>query len=201
MEASLEERLVGVDVADAGDKGLIEEQRLDPSPAAGEDRAESLGPDLERLGAEAGQLAAGALRLALEAEQEAELADVAETDLVAPVLEADHQPDVLVARRAFGREQELAGHLQVEDERPRALALDEEHLAPAPDAQNAAAAQGLERLPAARPEERPVEQIDPGDGPALDAGLERAGDGLDFGQLGHAAILPNPGLDLAYRFH
>jgi hypothetical protein len=192
VDARVEERLVGVDVAHTGDAGLVEEQALDPAATGPEDVPELGRSDLEGLGAEAGQLAAGALRLALETEQEAELADVAEADLVPPVLEADDQPDVLVARRPLGREQELPGHLQMENERPGALALDEEHLAPAPDAEDAAAAQGLERFPAARPEERTVQELDPGDRPAVEARLERPRDGLDLRQFGHAAILANP---------
>ncbi len=153
------------------------------------DGPEILESDLERLGTQAGQLAAGPLRLALEAEQEAELPDVAEPDFVPSVLEADDQPDVLVPRRALPGEQELTGHLEMEDERPGALALDEEHLAATPDAEDAAAAQGLERPPPAGPEERTIEELDRGDGPALDARLERTGDRFDFGQLGHARIL------------
>ena len=189
VDPGLEERLVGVDIADAGDPRLVEEEALDAAPAPLQDGPELGQVNFKRLGAQAGQLAARGRRIALDAEQEAELADVAEAELVAAVAEADDEPRVFVSRRPLPREQELAGHLEVEDERPPALDLDEEHLAAPADSDDAAAAQRLEPLPPASPEQGREEEVDPRDGPALEARRERTGDRLDFGEFRHGAIL------------
>jgi hypothetical protein len=53
---------------------------------------------------------------------------------------------VLVARLGGRREQELAGHLEVENEGPAAFELDEQHLAAAPNAENAVPLQGGQPL-------------------------------------------------------
>jgi hypothetical protein len=107
---------------------------------------------------------------------------------------------VFVPRRSLAREKELAGHLQVENEREAALESNEEQLAAPPDAANAAAAQGTEPLPPAGPEQGAIKELDGGDHSANDAGRERTGDGLDLGQLGHAAILAiKPGKKLKRR--
>ena len=121
---------------------------------------EILEPDHERLGAEAGELRARGLRVAVEAEQEPEFSDVAEYELVRAILETHDQPCVLVALPPRVRERELAGHLQMEDKRPAALELDEEHLAPPTDAEDAPAQQRLEPL-RARPEQGAEEKLDP----------------------------------------
>ena len=114
VEARRPKRLVGVDVADARDEGLVEEQRLEPSLAPAEAAPEVAERErgIEGLRAEPGEHAGAAglrdelpaARIATVQTDLAELADVAEPDL-APVGELEDQPHVGVDRQP-GRDDE-----------------------------------------------------------------------------------------------
>ena len=124
------ERLVRVDVADAGQRALREELGLHvrlaaaqgpPQPAV----VERLVPRLGALGRErrqAGVLAGGHHADAPEA------ADVAQLEHLA-VVERPPRPHVRVERA--GPEAELAGHPEVDDQLPPVVQADEQVLAPA----------------------------------------------------------------------
>jgi len=192
MDPGVEEHLIGVNIADPGDPGLIEEEALDAASSHFKDIREVGESDFERFGAQARELAAGAFGRAVEAEEETELPDVAEAELVPAVLELYGQAHMLVARLRLGGEQELAGHLEVEDERPAAFDLDEEHLAPASNAEDPAADQAAQAARPAAAEQRPINKIDPGDDTADQGRGERPGDRLDFREFGHGDILACP---------
>jgi len=96
---------------------------------------------------------------------------------------------MLVARPGRGGKEELAGHLEVEDERATAFELDEEHLPSTAGAENPAAHQRIKPLPSAPPKQGLVEEIDPGDEASPDPGSERPGDRFDFGEFGHGGML------------
>src|SRR5262249_15146693 len=49
MQPRLEARFIGIDITDAGDNALIEQDRLEISPSLGERRAPVLRIDIERL--------------------------------------------------------------------------------------------------------------------------------------------------------
>jgi hypothetical protein len=87
------------------------------------------------------------------------------------------------------REEELARHLQVEDERPAPLAGNEDHLPPAPHSQDVLPRQkgepGFGR-PAEKGRKKKANGTDLG---PLESGGKPADDGLDLGELGHGAIV------------
>ena len=91
-------------------------------------------------------------------------------------------------------QEELTRHLQMEDERPPPLAGDEDHLPPAPHAQDTLPLENGEPG-AGRPAEEGREQ-EPGAAElgSLEAGSEAADDRLDLGKLGHGAIVLDLGL-------
>src|SRR5919206_66327 len=109
MELRGPQRLVGVDVPDAGHERLVEQERLQPQPACGEALRERLRrePRIEGLGPEAlerprpAELAAqiACRRISPRDADAPELADVPEPEL-ASVLEGEHEPDVGILRRA-----------------------------------------------------------------------------------------------------
>ena len=189
MDPGLEEHLVGVDVADAGDPRLVEEQALDAALPRREDEPRS--PRVRpRAARDPGRPARRRrLRLAFEAEQEAELPDVAEPELVPAVLEADDQPGVLVARRALRPANRnwpviLRWKTSV---RPPSHAM--RSILPrrrTPRMRRPRKASSALRPPVRS--ERTIEELDPRDDAAADARRERPGDRFDFGQLGHGDI-------------
>ena len=99
MDPRPEEDLVGVDVADAGDDPLVEEEALDaPLPAAkapGERGPESIS---RGSGPSAVELRGGTRRTRPETAQEAEFPDVAEPELQSAAGERDDEPGMLVRR-------------------------------------------------------------------------------------------------------
>lgn len=129
------------------------------------------------------------LRDAGNAEKEAELADVSEAELGPSVAEPDDEPGVLVRRLPAVREEELAGHLEMEDQGPSALDLDEGQLPATPRPEDPASREAGEAARWPPAQERLEQEIGPVDHPAAEAGPQAPDDRLDFGQLGHAAIL------------
>ncbi len=193
MDARAEQRLVGVDVADARDLALVEQQRLDRRRAPARERAQVLGrePLVERLEPEA----RGEERLQrLRAEQQLARAEAARVD--------DHQAARLrAARRAAPTPMRTRGvrrlgrpgctaaapvirrcwarwtspsklHSRYLPRLPRSL--------DAPALQRAASSRGRQR---ARP--AGVEDLDLLEPPALHQRRELAADRLDLGKLGH----------------
>src|SRR5215813_8394973 len=109
MNPCAKQRLVGVDVADAPKKALVEQQRFDLRLAALHGRGELLEADFERLGAEFQQ----SLRKVLAVEKPAELAAV--------VVHHDAAVESEDGVRVFARgptQQQAARHTKVDDEIP-----------------------------------------------------------------------------------
>ena len=132
MEAGGPERLVGVDVADAGDERLVEEERLEAAlPAADPAPKRRHGERVrERLGA---RLREGIVVRGDVQPHPTELADVAEPDLPA-VLELEHESDVRIVRNALAHDEQLAGHLEVDRQEGVAVERDDDLLAAPRDA-------------------------------------------------------------------
>ena len=158
VQAGPVERLVGVDVADAGDPGLVEQERLQRRRAPGGHRSQRLRRELgrERLDADL----AGEARLEVDVvDQEglAEAARVGEPDL-ATVVEDEAGAQVAGRGRALGLVQppslrgvehvlaldqdQVAGHPQMHDQRLAAVQRQQQVLAAPP--------QPLDRAPADR---------------------------------------------------
>ena len=126
VELRAPQRLVGVDVADARDEPLVDEQRLEPRPAAADPRPERLErePVVERLRADPVE------RVVVRDVQPdpPELAHVAEPQLGA-VVERERQPLVGVDRQRRRDDEQLPGHLEVDGEERAAREVDDDLLA------------------------------------------------------------------------
>ena len=126
METRSPERFVGVDVADAGAVGLIEQERLEatlpppqppPEVADPEFVAEWLRADRREHGgaADLGDEVAGDRVASVQADLP-ELADVAKAQFTA-VGELQYEPNVRVLGRLGRDDEELTGHLEVDRQR------------------------------------------------------------------------------------
>ena len=189
MELRAPQRLVGVDVADARDEALVDEERLEPRPAAAD-------PGPERLEREAvvERLRADPVERVVVREVEPdppELAHVAEPQLGA-VVQRERQPLVGVDRQRRRHDEQLPGHLEVDGEERAAGEVDDDLLAAPADGLDPpaghAADERLRVLVAQRPGPRDARAGDLRAGPAAlgqQPAPEVARDGLDLGQLRH----------------
>ena len=195
VQACLPEGLVGVDVANAGEEGLIEQQRLEaalPPPEAG---AESPQREFVRQGLRAvlAEQVAGRRRRRYESAvglapvhpHAPELAHVAEAQLAA-IGQVEDDPHMAVEGSVGGRHEDLAGHLQLDRQGELAAQLEEHELRTPPDRFDAPARHPTRELPGwhagdgSRPVKAPV-----GDDRSHDEAAEVAGDGLDLRELRH----------------
>ncbi len=199
VEPGAPERLVRVDVADPGDEGLVEQERLESPAAAAKPPPE--GPQreggVERLGSVPGEQRAAVLRVQDRAASRvprpepypAELADVAEAELAA-VVQREAQVDVPVGRGAGRHHEELAGHLEVDRQRGTARQVHDDQLRAPADRVDAAPGHGAGergdrgvRGDRARPVARGT-----GDRGAHDEPPQVARDRLHLGKLGHRRV-------------
>src|SRR5579859_3673710 len=142
MNASAEERFVGVDIAETGDAGLVKEQRFDLAGAPGEQRRERCGGELiaERLQAEAaergGKFAEGiegdAAKLARVGKDEATPVIEQEDDAIIGI--GDIGPGTLI--RCGGKEEEIASHAPMNQQSLIATERDEQEFSAAIHAQD-----------------------------------------------------------------
>ena len=185
VDLRAEQRLVGVDVADAGDPLLVEQHRLDRGAGLRRKRVQVLAGELglERLDAE--PLAEEVVeRLAAERELAgAEPPRVDELQLVG----AEVERDARVRGAALGRvEQQRAGHPQVQHQVRLVLELPHEVLAAAAEPLDAAAVERRrELLRGERERAAGVVDLELAQRAAVDVRRQVAADGLDLGQLGH----------------
>ena len=187
MQARLPEDLVGVQVADAGQEALVEEERLQASAAAAELGAEAPGGELgERLGAESVVEERFQLGPALEQVDPTELSRVDEMELGA-IVEAEREMGVARQRGAGLAQHQVAAHLAVDDQPAVAVQPDQEVFAPPIDGLEGSAVDGREELVGrgVRQHPRPVHRARAGDAATEDAGAQPARGRLDLGQLRH----------------
>ena len=195
MEPGRPQRLVGVDVADAGDERLVEQERLEPARplaqpapevAHRERRVERLRTERreDRAATDLGHQLAGHRVAAVEADLP-ELADVAEADLAA-VGQLEDQPHVRVLGRLGRDDEQLAGHLQVDRQGRVAGQVDDDLLGAPPDGLDPSPGDGLgERLGRVRPQGPRPRDARADDRRAQDARSQVARDRLDLGKFGH----------------
>ncbi len=183
MDPRVVEDLVGVDVADPGDEGGVEEHGLHgtaPSRTALlEDREREAW--FERLRTD--RVLEGATGLRVDHVEPAEAARILEVEANGP--EVDREPRPSARLVAFREDQESPGELEVEDERrPLRVEVDEDEL-PAPRDRAHRSTQGERRRPAAGAR---VADDDAPDLLSRDPASEVADDVLDFGELGHGSV-------------
>src|SRR5438128_5930579 len=119
MQSRFEARFIGINVADARDDALIEQNRLQVALGFREGRAPISGIDVERLRPE---LLALEMRIDVVAAWKeggaAEATDVAKPQFVGAVVQGKDEVGMIPARLRCRRDQELARHAQV-NEQPR----------------------------------------------------------------------------------
>ena len=194
------QRLADVDVAEPGHHLLVRQRGLEARLLAAAGLRKKPGVELvaERLGADLlHQRVVGELG-ARHQQHEAEAARIVEGDagagrhvkhdvVVRPVVRARM---VEVARRLVALplgHPERAGHAEMHQQHVAGGEVGEQVFRPPPEPGDAAPLQPLDELPGQRPAQVGAARLDPHEARALHHGLQPAPDGLDFGQLGHAA--------------
>jgi hypothetical protein len=188
MKAGAPEAFVGVDVAQAAQHVLIEQERFYTSLARAQPAAEFRFSQLERIGAQGGDQ-----RGKLLGRGDAHVAEAADIRVAKLAAVVEREPDVGVGRGGGGGfvEDQLASHAQMDDQ-PEGrrsgrggfgIELEEEHFAVAADFGEAAA--GEQRFDSlGLVNEIGFAETD-GEDAAAGEGSEAAGYGFDFGKFGH----------------
>ena len=191
-DAGAEEAFVGVDVAHAGEEGLVEEGGFDGGAAAAEEGGKVGGGDGEGLGTGSGEGGLGAEVAEVEA---AEAAGIDEAHF-ATAGEGEAGVGVRGDGALWGGDEEAAGHAEVDD--PLGLGWAGGSGGEGADDVFADAADGEDDevfeagcLGGGGSGEGFGVGAEPGfaDAVPLEALVDAAGDGFDFGQFGHCWIL------------
>ena len=183
-----EQRLVGVDVPDARDPLLVEQERLDRSARRPRQRVQVRGRELlvERLEAEP----SGEERVErVTAERQLAGAEAPRVG-VCEVVIVEPQPHAGVRRRSLGVEQQRAGHAQVLEQVGLAFELPHEVLAAPPQPFDRASFERGAQLGAGE-RTRPalVEDLELAQRPPLDVRRQMTADRLDLRELWHRLII------------
>jgi hypothetical protein len=190
VDARAKERLVGVDVAHAGNPLLVEQKGLDrllSSPRHGPQR---VGGEVgvQRLDAEPGGEELGQGTGAEQHIAGAEAAHVDEEEAPAVVEVHPHSQVARFLGVGFV-EHQVARHAQVHHEVDVVLEREHEILPSAPDALDLATARCvLDRFGWGGHRPARVAHLDRLDAPSLEGGGQLAADRLDLGKLGHAPL-------------
>ena len=185
VDLSAEEGLVRVDVADARDPLLVEQERLHRRPRAACERVQVLACEVvgERLDAE--PRAEIRVELGPAGEQPAG-AEAARVDEAERVLVVEAHDRARVGRARLGVVEQVAGHPQVHQQEQLVFELGDQVLAATVEALDVPADERAEHLVglARRRPARVAHAIDH-EHPSLQPRRELAADRLDLGQLGH----------------
>lgn len=190
MDPGAEERLGGVDVADADEGRGVHQKGLDRGPAPRGERGQVRSGDrrLERFPSEPEEV-----RIALELpgrgdEGEAEATRIAQAQFLAGV-ELERQVLVRLAAGFERRQRQAPAHAEMDDQGSTPLEVDEKVLAPPPKSLDPPTAQAAERPPVERLAQRRRVDAHPLDAPPRQPTLEAAPQDLDLGELRHPEIL------------
>ena len=189
MEAGREQHLVRVNVPDARQESLIQQQAFQPPVPLREPPGKLLELELQGFGPERSQFGTGFGPGRPEAADEPEFTDVPEPQLSPFSKEGDRKMGMPVPRDAARFPDEPAGHLEMKDEGAVARARDDQHLPATMDAENDGVAERPEVRGAAVPDELGPIKTDAPDDVADDRPAQAGRDRLDFGKFGHASIL------------
>jgi hypothetical protein len=196
MKAGLVEDLVGIDITDARDYPLVEKETLEPAATAPETLDKSVPAETQRFRAEKTEFP-GSLRLGRRhGPDEPELPHIPEAEFSWRFSEAQNEMRMLIGRLVLAGEDELAGHLEMDDEGQSPGEIHQDQFAAAAQAADPTADQLLERRTRRVPEDWRKQQTDGSDLEAGEMWTEAADDRFDFRELGHQLII----LDLPPRF-
>lgn len=188
---------VGVDIADPGDKRLVEQEGLEAAGFLGQQASQDLQREalFQRLGAE---MTGDGVEVVNQVHP-AEFTRVVEAQLIA-VVQAEGEMDVFFARKVSVEDVQTAAHFQMDEQvtcRGRGMQAEDQILAAAPDRVDAMAGQGVDQRVRRRPggarpvqphgRDRAAERSRVGWKARLDrlALAQFAGNGFDFWQFRH----------------
>ena len=198
-DAGLVKGLIDVDVAEAGEAPLIEQDRLDGGSPIGQAGAELLEGEgvVEGFRTEPiDDFGGGCVE-----PPGAELPQVGPAQVVT-VVQLDDRALVLLGRRGARAPDEPAGHPQVDDENAAVVEGEHEVLPAAAHGDDRAAeevlAQRFERGAGEQVDGARVD-VDAGDAAPDDERFEVAADGLDFREFGHESIVDSAGASVDLR--
>ncbi len=195
------QRLVGVDIADAADQGLVEQRALDGGALGPQRGREGLVVEarVERVAGDVRDRDGRALRVAILGLFDGQAAEgplVDEAQFAPAVGEAQPHAQVRLVGHRRVLDEELAAHPEVADQRESGTGAGERHpqvlAAPLRGAEGGAGQPGGEvaragRLAAHRAR---VQHLDVGDGPPGDPTGQTTTDDLDLGEFGHGNTPP-----------
>ncbi len=191
MEPRPMEYLVCIDISDSGQRFLVEEQALQSPLLIPEDSGERLEIEPQGLRAELPDFPQAGERVRADAPHKAEFPDVPEAEFDRSAREAEDEMSVLVQRLAAREEEELPGHLEMDEEGQARSELHQDHFPAAAEAEDLLAAK-LSPESGIRPPRRP--------GPGYPMGMDRktcerprqgAHHGFHFRKFWHPDILPD----------
>lgn len=196
MKLGFVKDFVGIDIADTREHPLVEEEILEPAAPAPEPLEENLPVQVQRFRTEKAKLP-GPFRIRRPHNpDEPELADIPVAEFPRGTFETQNEMRVLVERGVPDAEDELAGHLEMDDESQSAGEIHQDHLAATAQAADPTTDELLERETARVPDNRRGQQKDAPDPEVAEKRTEAADDRFDFRELGHPLII----LDLPFRF-
>ena len=184
MKAGGKQHFVGVNIPNAGQEPLVQEEAFQPSAPPGQPGLEGRPVDLDWIGAEGPDFIAGIYPLLRHATEKTEFPDVVETQFLVRTGESDDEMGVRVGRRVPPNPEKPAGHFEMEEE-GSFPAFEDEDFAPAPDGGHGGAFQGAKIRGSRRPQQLGQGNPHLRDLPARDPGPQPRGDRLYFGQFGH----------------
>lgn len=196
MEPRREQDLIGIDVADTGQKALVEKQALQTACAAPDETREFVEADLKRFRAKTLESAFLSARLPPIQSQPAEFSHIPEAEVFAPSGETEDKMGVPVARPAGWTQQELSGHLEMKDQARSILQGDDQVFAPPAQLGHP---KPLKPPQVGRPaalQHMPMKHAAAGDPPADEAAVQAPPNGLDLREFRHGGILAQIFLDL-----
>jgi hypothetical protein len=196
MKAGFVENLVGIDVADTREHPLVEEKAFEPAATAPESLEERRPVHLQRLRTKKTELSRALSVGCRHDPDEPELPDIPKTEFPRRPSEAHKEMRVLIGGSVSDTEDELAGHLEMDNQGQSAGEIQQDHLAAPAQAADPATDQRLERKKNGSSDDRRKQQADRADLESAEMWTEAADDRFDFRELGHWLII----LDLPPRF-
>ena len=189
VDAGLEEHLVDVDVAEAGDESLIEEHAFDLARPPAQLLLEPGGGEVARQRLQSQPLLQAKQIVAFDMDDAAKLALVRETKIGTPG-EVDGQP--LEAQRRLGRgdDAQRPGHAQMDDDGGAVVQIENEVLRAAADFRHGPARDPRLEIfePLLAQHAGKVAEANGVDLAADDLVDQRAADGFDFGKFWHTRL-------------
>lgn len=196
MKAGCVEDFIGIDVANTCQYPLVQKQTFEPAATSVEPLEERFHAEPQWFRTEQAELP-GALRFGRpNGPDESELADIPKAEFPRRPFEVQDEMRMPIERSSGTAEDELPGHLEMDDESHVAGEIQKDHFAAPAQSANPTAYQPFERKKPGISDDRRKNQMDRPNLEVAEMETEAADDRFDFRQLGHCLII----LDLLRRF-